>query len=87
MRTALGRLRGLGVLLLAAAGCHPTPELKPPPQPESYALPSMSEERYCRPPVYPKDKTDEDLLKSKIEEANQPITPPGGPGASPGRPY
>jgi hypothetical protein len=87
MRIGWGKLRGLGVLLLAALGCHPTPELKPPPHPESYALPPRSDERYCRPPQYPKDKSDEDILKAKIEEANQPITPPAGPGASPGRPY
>src|SRR5262249_43283857 len=48
------KMRWLGALLLAVAGCtSTTPELKPPEQPEELTGPPAGDPRLSRPPSYP----------------------------------
>jgi hypothetical protein len=59
------RWHWLGSLLLILAGCrHSTPDLRPPPQPDDYALPSEDEKRYAQPYQYPKNNNDPSLAPS-----------------------
>src|SRR2546427_96302 len=71
----------LGSLLLILAGCrHATPDLKPPPQPDEYTLPSEDERRYNQLYQYPKNANDPSLLapaqKTPLAARREP-----GPGA------
>jgi hypothetical protein len=84
-----GKLRWLGVLVLLY-GCQNNPDLRPSKQPESYALPPLSEPRFSQPPVYPRDKWEEDPLKARQQQEEGPPGGPGRPGlGGPGaaRPY
>jgi hypothetical protein len=59
------RWHWLGSLLLILVGCrHTTPDLKPPPQPDDYTLPSADEKRYSQPYQYPKGSNDPSLASS-----------------------
>jgi hypothetical protein len=86
MRTWPWKLGWLGGVLLVAASCRSNPDLKPPKPPESYALPPASDPRFSQPPIYPKDRSQDDFFKSKqdTDPANQ-LGKPGGMGAGPGR--
>jgi hypothetical protein len=80
-------MRGLGAILLVAAGCWTTePALKPPPHPDEYVAPP-NDLRFSMPPVFPKEaqreftKTPADLLGP--DQGGKPGGPrlgAGGPG-------
>ena len=79
MRTLFGRLRWLGVLVLGLGGCWTTqPELKPPKQPERYAVPPQDDARFSQPIQYPKGTLNQEPAKKTIK--NDPNNPAGGMG-------
>jgi hypothetical protein len=73
------KLLWLGTLLLAAVGCKNGSELKPPKQPDDYRVPPLDNQRYSNPVVYPKEKSDEDSFKARIQERDAIPTIPGRP--------
>jgi len=64
----------IGIILLAAAGCKPLPDLKPPPQPEVLASPGTNDNRYAQPASYPADTLANDPFKAGLKDG---ITPAG----------
>jgi hypothetical protein len=69
------------------ASCRSTPDLKPAKQPERYGLPPANDERYSRPPDYPRNRFEEDLLQPKLDGDPSPTLGRPGAGAGMGRPY
>jgi hypothetical protein len=68
------------MLVLTVVSCHSTvPDLKPPKAPDEYRLPPP-DARFSEPVTPPKEKFQEDLLKSKLDNE----TPMPGPGRTPG---
>jgi hypothetical protein len=74
-------LRLVGMILLAVSGCHLPPDLKPPKQPESYALPPESDKSTLLPVSYPSEVLASDDAR-KSQQA--PLGKKGPPGAVPG---
>ena len=78
MRILWGRMRWLGVLVLAISGCWTTqPELKPPKQPETIAVPPQDDPRFSQPIQYPKGTLNQEPAKKSIK-TNDPNNPGGG---------
>jgi hypothetical protein len=82
MRHAGLVLRTVGLILLAAGGCHLQPDLKPPKEPESFVLPPENDKYTLQPICYPSEV----LASDDSRKTNQ--TPAGAkkgpPGAVPG---
>jgi hypothetical protein len=66
---------------MASSGCLPSmdhflwskePSLKPPPQPEQYALPPRDDPRFTLPIEYPKGTLNQDLIKKPSSSAEGP---------------
>jgi hypothetical protein len=77
MRDKWGLMRGLGILVLALAGCTtPQPNLKPAPQKEVLNVPPAEDGRFSKPTPYPKDTLNTDLLRKPTEMG--PVDPTGG---------
>jgi hypothetical protein len=72
----------LGVILLAVGGCKMPPDLKPPHQPESFALPPENDKSTLLPVCYPSE------VLASDETRKGPLTPLAGKkgptGAVPG---
>src|SRR5262249_26044843 len=74
------KMRWLGALLLAVAGCtSTTPELKPPEQPEELTGPPAGDLRFSRPPSYPP----ETLNNTALGKKSAPGLSGSGPGGAP----
>jgi hypothetical protein len=74
------------VVLLALAGCHNEPPLKPE-LPEQYVLPPDSDPRFSNPPNYPKDTLDSGNFRKDQQKQNDPNRGGsgfGGPSMGPG---
>jgi hypothetical protein len=79
-------IRGLGAVLLLAAGCWTTdPAIKPPPHPDEYVAPP-NDLRFTAPPVFPKEaqrefqKTGDDPNGLDKPGKQGPRFGAGGPG-------
>ena len=81
-------LCGLSGLLLSLLGCQTQPDLKPPTQPDIYALPSEKDKRYSEPFKYPSEVLADNPVKMSMpQQGPQPLrtgAKMGGPGGGGG---
>jgi hypothetical protein len=82
MRRPWGGLALVFALVCTLAGCATEDHLKPPKQPESYALPPTSVTRFSEPPNYPRKYLMEDLASKNLDPSmpNSPLRRTGGIG-------
>ena len=64
-------LCGLGGLLLSVLGCQTAPDLKPPTQPDLFAVPSEKDKRYSEPFKYPSEVLADNPVKASMPRATQ----------------
>ena len=78
-------LCGLGGLLLSVLGCQTQPDLKPPTQPDQFAVPSENDKRYSEPFKYPSEVLADNPVKASMpQQGPQPLRSGGKMGGGMG---